>query len=166
VSVALQILMTCTCVASSQHVTHDSGRGGRPLRRAHGCCQADHVFAGCCAAVGSPRKTPEQACTARDSVGALHVVINHLRLREPVPDATVEAARKGMQLVVDAGALAARVAKVDETHLILILEFSTAEDADRIAREVGGPWMRENIRPLLAGDTERSVAEVIASAGA
>ena len=109
---------------------------------------------------------PEQARAAGDSVEVVHVVINHLRLREPVPDATVEAARKGMQLVVDAGALAARVAKVDETHLILILEFSTAEDADRIAREVGGPWMRENIRPLLAGDTERSVAEVIASAAA
>ena len=107
---------------------------------------------------------PERARAARDSVDGVHVVINHLRLREPVPDATVEAARQGMQLVVDAGALAARVAKVDETHLILILEFSTAEDADRIAREVGGPWMRENIRPLLAGDTERSVAEVIASA--
>jgi hypothetical protein len=99
-----------------------------------------------------------------DNVDQLHVVINHLRLREPVPDATIEAARKGMQLVVDAGALAARVARVDDTHLILILDFSTAEDADRIAREVGGPWMRENIRPLLAGDTERSVAEVIASA--
>lgn len=111
-------------------------------------------------------RVPEQARAARDSVEGVHVVINHLRLREPVPDATVEAARKGMQLVVDAGALAARVAKVDETHLILILEFSTAEDADRIAREVGGPWMRENIRPLLAGDTERSVAEVIASATA
>jgi hypothetical protein len=96
----------------------------------------------------------------------VHVVINHLRLREPVPDTTVDAAQKGMQLVVDAGALAARVAKVDETHLILILEFSTAEDADRIAREVGGPWMRENISSLLAGDTERSVGEVIASAEA
>jgi hypothetical protein len=96
----------------------------------------------------------------------LHVVINHLRLRDPVPDETVDAARKGMQVVVDAGALAARVAKVDETHLILILEFSTAADADRIAREVGGPWMRENITPLLADGTERSVAEVIASAQA
>lgn len=100
----------------------------------------------------------------RDTLGPMHVVINHLRLREPLPAATVEAARNVMQLVVDAGALAARVAKVDETHLILILEFSTAEDADRIAREVGGPWMREHIRPLLAGDTDRSVAEVIASA--
>ena len=95
----------------------------------------------------------------------MHVVVNHLRLREPVQDTTIEAAREGMQLVVDAGALAARVARVDETHLVLILEFATAEDADRIAREVGGPWMRENIRPLLAGDTERSVGEVIASAG-
>src|SRR5438105_9538630 len=38
--------------------------------------------------------------------------------------------------------------------------------ADRIAREVGAPWMREHIRPLLASDTERSVGEVIASAEA
>jgi hypothetical protein len=43
--------------------------------------------------------------------------------------------------------------RVDERHLIL-------------AREVCGPWMRENIRPLLAGDTKRSVGEVIVSAGA
>lgn len=58
------------------------------------------------------------------------------------------------------------MAKVDDKHLILILELSTAEDADRIAREVGGPWMREHISPLLAGDTERSVGEVIAAAEA
>jgi hypothetical protein len=96
----------------------------------------------------------------------VHLVINHLRLRDPVTDATVQAARQGTELVVDAGALAARVAKVDETHLILILEFAGAEDADRVAREVGGPWMREHITPLLAGDTERSVGEVIASAEA
>ena len=61
----------------------------------------------------------------------MHVVVNHLRLREPLPDASVEALRQGMQPVVDAGALAARVAKVDDTHLILILDFRTAEDADR-----------------------------------
>lgn len=58
------------------------------------------------------------------------------------------------------------MAKVDDKHLILILELSTAEDADRIDREVGGPWMREHISPLLAGDTERSVGEVIAAAEA
>jgi hypothetical protein len=96
----------------------------------------------------------------------LHVVINHLRLREPVTDATVERLHEGVRMAVDAGALAARVAKVDEKHLILILELAGAEDADRMAREVGGAWMREHIRPLLAGDTDRSVAEVIASAEA
>jgi hypothetical protein len=94
----------------------------------------------------------------------MHVVVNHLHLREPMTDATVRAAREVVQPVVDAGALGAQVAKVDETHLILLLTFATAEDADRIAREVGGPWMRQHIRPLLAGDTERSVGEVIASA--
>jgi hypothetical protein len=71
-----------------------------------------------------------------------------------------------MQLVVDAGARAARVARVDERHLILILEFSTAEDADRVAREVGVSWMREHQAAPFAGDTERSVGEVIASAEA
>ena len=53
--------------------------------------------------------SPERERRSRDSVEVLHVVINHLRLREPVPDAN---------------------------------------------------------RPLLAGDTERSVGEVIASAEA
>jgi hypothetical protein len=93
----------------------------------------------------------------------VHVVVNHLRLREPLSRETEEAVRQAVHLVVDAGGLGARVARVDEKHLILILEFATAQDADRIAREVGGPWMREHIVPLLAGDTERSVGEVIAS---
>ena len=92
----------------------------------------------------------------------MHIVINHLRLRDPLADATLRAVSHGAQLVIDAGALAARVVKVDEKHLILMLEFDTAEDADRISREVGGPWMRDNMRPLLSGDTERSVGEVIA----
>ena len=95
----------------------------------------------------------------------MHIVVNHLHLREPASDATLEATREAVQRVVDAGGRAARVARVDETHLILILEFSSEEDADRIAREVGGP-MREHIVLLLAGDTERSVGEVIASAEA
>jgi len=93
----------------------------------------------------------------------VYVVVNHLHLRDPLTDETVRSAREAVRLVVDAGALAARVAKVDDTHLILLLTFETAEDAGRIARDVGGPWMREHITPLLARETERSVGEVIAS---
>jgi len=96
----------------------------------------------------------------------VHVVVNHLHLRDPLPEATVRKAQEVVKDVVDAGGLAAHVAKVDERHIVLILEFAGPEDADRVAREVGGPWMRENIVPLLARDTERSVGEVIATARA
>ena len=96
----------------------------------------------------------------------MHVVVNHLHLREPLADDAVRAVGDAVQRVVGAGGLAARVVRVDERHLILLLEFGSAEDADRVSREVGGPWMREHIVPLLARDTERSVGEVIASAQA
>jgi hypothetical protein len=96
----------------------------------------------------------------------VHIVVNHLHLRERLTDATVRAARDGVQRVVDAGALAAQVAKVDDLHLVLILSFAGADDAERVARAVGGPWMRENIVPLLVGEPDRSVGEVIASAQA
>jgi hypothetical protein len=96
----------------------------------------------------------------------MYVVVNHLHLRDPLTDTIIHAAQGAVQRVVDAGAHAAHVAKVEDTHLILILSFASPEDADRISREVGGPWMRENIQPLLARDTERSVGEVIASAQA
>jgi hypothetical protein len=96
----------------------------------------------------------------------MHVVVNHLHFRDPVTEATVQATRDALRLVIDAGGIAARVVKVDDRHLILLLDFRSAEDADRAAREVGGPWMREHIVPLLSGGTERSVDEVIASAAA
>ena len=96
----------------------------------------------------------------------MHVVVNHLHLRDPLSERTVQASKEAVQLVVDAGGLAAQVARVSDTHLVLILTFAGPDDADRIAREVGGPWMRANIVPLLAGDTERSVGEVIAAARA
>jgi hypothetical protein len=92
--------------------------------------------------------------------------VNHLHFREPVGEATVDALRQAVDKVGDAGGLAARVAQVDDRHLILLLDFGSAEDADRIAREVGGPWMREHIVPLLDRPTERSVGEVIAAARA
>jgi hypothetical protein len=96
----------------------------------------------------------------------MYVVVNHLHFRDPVADTTVEATRDALHLVIDAGGIAARVVKVDDRHLILLLDFRSADDADHAAREVGGPWMREHIVPLLAGGTERNVGEVIASAPA
>lgn len=96
----------------------------------------------------------------------MFVVVNHLHLRDPLAESTAAAAQDAVRRVVDAGALAAHVVKADDRHLILVLTFGTAEDADRVSREIGAPWMRERIQPLLAADTERSVGEVIASATA
>jgi hypothetical protein len=92
------------------------------------------------------------------------VVVNHLHLRDPLTDETVQALRDFAPLAVAAGATAAHVLRVDETHLVLILDFPSVADADRVAAEVGGPWMREHLAPLLARGPERSLGEVIASA--
>ena len=96
----------------------------------------------------------------------MYVVINHLHFRDPLTSATADALGDAVRQTVAAGGVAARVIQVEDRHVILQLDFSTPEDADRVSRELGGPWMRENIVPLLAGDTERSFGKVIASAPA
>ena len=88
----------------------------------------------------------------------MHVVVNHLHLRDPMPPEMVEKAHAAVRGVVDAGGRAAHVAKVDDRRLVLILVFDGPEDAARVARDVGGPWMRENVVPLLARDTEEASA--------
>ena len=98
------------------------------------------------------------------TVGGVTVVVNHLHLTDPISDETVQAFRSIVPRIVNGGASAAQAVQVDATHIVLILEFPSAEDADRVASEIGGPWMREHIIPLLARGPERSVGEVIASA--
>lgn len=93
----------------------------------------------------------------------MHVVVNHLRLRVPLPPESLESAERAGRELLDAGGLAFHLVRVDETHLILVLFFSTAEDADRVARDVGGPWMREHVVPYLAEGTDRSLGEAIVS---
>jgi hypothetical protein len=44
----------------------------------------------------------------------MHAVVNHLHLRDPLTDETAQRLREVVQQVVDAGRLAAHVAKVDE----------------------------------------------------
>jgi hypothetical protein len=51
----------------------------------------------------------------------MHVVVNQLHFREPVSDATLEALQSAVLQVVDAGGVAARVALVDDSHIVLLL---------------------------------------------
>ena len=92
----------------------------------------------------------------------MRMVVNHLTFAEPIPPAVIESARDAVQAVVEAGGLDARLVKVDETRAILVLTFADLETEERIKSEVGGPWMREHIVPLLAEPTERASGEVVA----
>ena len=96
----------------------------------------------------------------------MKIVVNHLDFREPVTDSLAASFQEAAEAVVAAGGRSARVAQVDDTYLILLLEFDSADDADRISRDVGGPWMREHVVPLLSAAPERAVCDVVASAGA
>jgi hypothetical protein len=86
----------------------------------------------------------------------VRIVVNHLRLKEPLTEAVIEAADDVTQRIVDA---------VDETHAILVLTFPDPETEERIKSGIGGPWMREHIIPLLEGPTERHSGEVVAASG-
>ena len=92
----------------------------------------------------------------------MRMVVNHLTFAEPIPASVIESAREVAQAVVEAGGLDARFVKVDETHAILVLTFPDLDTEERIKSEVGGPWMREHIVPLLAEPTERASGEVVA----
>ena len=94
----------------------------------------------------------------------MRMVVNRLTFAEPIPESAIESARDATQAVVEAGGLDARLVKVDETHAILVLTFRDLETEERIKSEVGGPWMREHIVPLLAEPTERASGDVVAGA--
>jgi hypothetical protein len=96
------------------------------------------------------------------TIDCMRMVVNHLTFAEPIPSSVIESARDAVQAVVEAGGLDARLVKVDETRAILVLTFPDLETEERIKSEVGGPWMREHIVPLLAEPTERASGEVVA----
>ena len=91
--------------------------------------------------------------------------MNHLYLRDPLTDETVQAFRDFVPRVVAAGATAAQVLRVDDTHLVLILDFASAEDAIACLRGRRAVDARTHHATARRGP-ERSVGEVIASATA
>jgi hypothetical protein len=92
----------------------------------------------------------------------VRVVVNHLRFKDPLPREVIDAAEEVCQRLVEAGGLAASLIQVDETHAVLVLTFPDSETEERIKSEIGGPWMKEHVVPLLAGATERSSGAVVA----
>lgn len=55
------------------------------------------------------------------------------------------------------------IIEVANDHVVLMIMGDDANVLDRMATEVGTPWMRENVAPLLAGPPERHMGPIIAS---
>jgi len=92
-------------------------------------------------------------------------VVNHLRLTEPLPVGALGALEDVFPAMQREGCRACQLVRVADDHLILVLVFDSAEVAATVSSAYGGPWMRDYVRPYLAGDTDRSVGEAIVSLG-
>lgn len=55
------------------------------------------------------------------------------------------------------------IMQVAPDHFILIITADTTDDLDRVATEVGSPWMVANVVPLLASPPERQVGPLVAT---
>jgi len=94
----------------------------------------------------------------------VHAVVNRLTFTDPVSADLIARLRDdAMPRLRAAGCLEADVVQTGERELHLVLLFREPDDPDRMMREVGSPWMREHVVPLLAGPTDRRVGVVVAS---
>ena len=92
----------------------------------------------------------------------MHAVVNHLRLREPLPESVLRSAREdALPRMRAAGCRSFQLVRVDDLHWILLIAADDRETLDEMARTLGGPWMNEHVVPLLASPTERSVGEIV-----
>lgn len=98
----------------------------------------------------------------------MHAVVNHLTFKEPVPGdlfARGEAELGPAMRAID-GFGGFQVAQVSDTEVVLLIFGADEGVVDRIATEVGSPWMREHIVPLLAAPPDRKVGPVITAVDA
>ena len=97
----------------------------------------------------------------------MHAVVNNLRFKDSVDPAVFTAAEQHLAQHMGAieGFRSFQVVQVADDQVILVILGDDAEVLDRLATEVGSPWMVANVFPLLAGPPERSIGPVIASTG-
>ena len=93
--------------------------------------------------------------------------MNDLHFKEPVdPDLFAESERVlAEQMQAIEGFEGFGVIQASETHVIIVILGDSTEVLDRIATEVGSPWMDANVVPLLAAPPERHVGPLIAVRG-
>lgn len=95
----------------------------------------------------------------------MHAVLNHLHFSDDVDPGLFAAAEIELlprMRAVD-GFQGFHVVQTSPTEVTLVILAVDADTLDRIATEVGSPWMRANVIPLLAAPPNRQVGPVLAS---
>jgi hypothetical protein len=92
-------------------------------------------------------------------------VINHLHFREaPDTDLFDRAQREVVpEARITEGISGLHIVQVTSDHFILVILGDDAEVLDKFATEVGSPWMREHVVPLLASPPERHLGPLAAT---
>lgn len=93
-------------------------------------------------------------------------VVNLLHFREPVDATIFSSAERELEEKMRAieGFRGFEVVQTSEHEVILVILGDDVDVLDRIATEVGSPWMREHVVPLLDGPPQRHVGTTIARA--
>jgi hypothetical protein len=94
----------------------------------------------------------------------MHAVVNTLTFADDVDPATFAATDEVIgQMQAIGGFTALHVVQTGPQEVTLVILGDSAETLDRLATEVGSPWMMATIVPLLAGPPDRKVGPVLAS---
>jgi hypothetical protein len=93
----------------------------------------------------------------------MFAVVNHLHFAEPIaPDLFARAQRELEPLMHGvSGFEELYVIQPTDRHAILVILADQPETLDRLATEVGSPWMLEHVVPHLAAAPERLLGKVI-----
>jgi hypothetical protein len=94
----------------------------------------------------------------------VHTVVNRLTFTDPVtPAIFAEFGTVADQMRDVDGFEAAHVVQTGEHEVVLLIVGRDAETLDRVATEVGSPWMLRAVVPHLAGPPERRLGPLLAS---
>lgn len=97
----------------------------------------------------------------------MHAVVNHLHFAAPVETDILIAMQTDVTPKMSAieGFEGLMVIQVAEDHVVLVITGTGPDVLDRLATEVGSPWMKANIMPLLSRPPERVVGAVVVGTG-
>jgi hypothetical protein len=92
-------------------------------------------------------------------------VVSVLTFGEPVDPATFAAAERDLVPAMQAvdGFAGLHIAHTGEREVTLVILADDVETLDRLATQVGSPWMVANIVPLLAGPPDRRIGPTLVS---